>query len=288
MKSIDTLIPDVEALFGGHNLSDEVTKFADKLGLVFVSRFAEYAEERKPYLRLSNIGKPLRQLWYQLKGYEGEPLPAAAKMKFLYGDVLEELLLFLAVEAGHSVQRIHEKVEVDGVQGSIDAVIDGVLVDCKSCSSYSFRKFQERTIVTDDPFGYIAQLSSYSAGLGGISGAFWAIDKVLGHMTLCRFTKEELLEFDVSGRIEAARKSLESDTAPERCYEDVPEGKSGNRRLGITCSYCAYKFGCWSDANDGAGLKVFSYSTGPKFLTHIEREPRVDVFDKFPKKDNNG
>lgn len=284
MKSIDTLIPDVESLFNGHILG-AVEKFSDKLVQVFVSRFAEYAEERKPYLRLSNVGKPLRQLWYQLKGYEGEPLPAAAKMKFLYGDVLEELLLFLAVEAGHNVERIHEKVEVDGVQGSIDAVIDDVLVDCKSCSSYSFRKFQERTVVTDDPFGYLAQLSSYSAGLGNLDGAFWAIDKVLGHMTLCRFTKEELSDFDVQGRIDAARKSLESNNPPERCYEDVPEGKSGNRRLGIGCSYCPYKFGCWSDVNDGQGLRVYAYSTGPKFLTHIIREPRVEAFDKFPVKD---
>jgi hypothetical protein len=284
MKTIDTLISDVEALFEGHSIETGIEKFSDKLVSVFVTRFADYAEERKPTLRLSNIGKPLRQLWYQLKGYEGEALPAAAKMKFLYGDVLEELLLFLAVEAGHTVERLQQEVRVDGIKGHIDAVIDGVLVDCKSCSSFSFKKFESKSLVDDDPFGYVAQLSGYSIALGGIDAAFWAVDKVLGHMCLCRFSKEELSEYDVSGRIEAARESLKSDDPPARCYEDIAEGKSGNRRLGIGCSYCPYKFECWKDANDGQGLRVFSYSTGPKFLTHIEREPRVDAFDKFPTK----
>ena len=37
--------------------------------------------------------------------------------------------------------------------------------------------------------------------------------------------------------------------------------------LGITsldtgCIYCNYKHDCWSDANDGKGLRIFKYSTG--------------------------
>ena len=36
------------------------------------------------------------------------------------------------------------------------------------------------------------------------------------------------------------------------------------------------KFDCWSDANDGKGLRVFNYSTGKRYLTKVEKEPNVD------------
>ncbi len=46
-------------------------------------------------------------------------------------------------------------------------------------------------------------------------------------------------------------------------------------KLSVGCSYCAYKNDCWSDANDGHGLRKFIYSKGPRWLTKVVSEPNV-------------
>lgn len=284
MKSIDTLVSDIQELFGGVTLSDALEGFSKKLGETFLQRFSDYASERKPALRMSNIGRPLRQLWYEMRGFKGEELSPETKLKFLYGDIIEDLILFLAVEAGHEVTRLQEEIEVDGIKGHIDCFIDGVLVDVKSCSTRSFDKFKTGSLFDDDPFGYIAQLSGYAAATRADRAGFLAIGKEMGKVT---FLEIPIGEYDVPGRIRLVKAAIESDEAPERCYEDIPDGKSGNRRLSVGCSYCAHKFRCWADANEGKGLQTFYYSTGPRYLTHVAKEPRVEKFDptyNFPTK----
>lgn len=265
---------DIQSLFSGKELLN-VSNFTEALGTKIYNRFLEHMKEREPYLRLSSIGKPSRQLWYDLKGYKAEALGPDTKMKFLFGDILEELLLFLAKESGHSVERLQEKVELDGVPGSIDAVIDGVLVDSKSASTYSWNKFNDGRLYQDDPFGYIFQLASYSEAIGGYDGAFLVIDKTLGKLCLDRYSKERLKEFNARKKIQEVREAQKSDTPPPRCYEDEAHQKSGNRRLGVGCSFCGHKFECHKDSNDGRGLRVFQYSSGPIFLTKVVKEPNT-------------
>ena len=62
---------------------------------------------------------------------------------------------------------------------------------------------------------------------------------------------------------------------PPRCYEDVEDGSSGNRKLCVECSYCAFKVDCWQDVNNGSGLRKFIYSSGPRWLTVVKKEPNV-------------
>lgn len=286
LKSIDTLIPDIEKLFDGHIIGgDNLAIFGKELTGNMSRRFEEYGGERRRTLRLSNIGKPLRQLWFDIKG-DGprEPLPPEAKFKFLYGDILEAFVVMLAQEAGHEVSRMQEEVRVDGVVGHIDGVIDGWLVDAKSCSTHSFAKFKSGSVLQDDPFGYVGQLAGYARALG-LPAAWVAIDKVTGHLCLMKLPQERIDEYDVEARIVTCRETLSRDEPPsEKCYPDVPKGVSktapfgnGNRGLGTGCSYCPHKRTCWKDANDGAGLRTFLYSTGPEFLTYVApgKEPRV-------------
>ena len=47
-----------------------------------------------------------------------------------------------------------KEVEVDGVRGHIDCLIDGWLVDVKSCSQGAFPKFKDGDVFTNDPFAY--------------------------------------------------------------------------------------------------------------------------------------
>lgn len=280
-RLIDTLVEDIQALFtNGHTCDPaNVEAFGSRLAETVSKRLQEVRNEaagREGNLRLSSIGKPDRQLYYSIHGSGGggEVLGASTRFKFLYGDILEELLLFLARESGHTVTDEQKEVEVNGVLGHIDAIIDGVVVDVKSASSQAFKRFDEK-LDSDDPFSYIEQLSGYSVGLGGLDGGFLVVDKMLGHLRYVPVDAETMRRIDVPARIDHLKEVMASDVLPERCYEPVPEGKSGNMKLPVGCSYCSHKFHCWADANDGIGLRSFLYASGPTHLTTVVSEPKV-------------
>lgn len=251
-----------------------VQKFGGQIGEVLTKRLSGKDTRDHTILTMSSIGRPLRQLWYQLKGYPGEELTGQTIFKFLYGDVIEALVLVLAEASGHKVERLQEEISVDGVKGHIDAVIDGVLVDVKSCSPYSFDKFEDKTLFQNDPFGYIGQLSGYCRATN-LPGYFIAVEKVNGRLCILELPKEKIDEYDVRDRIKKISQASSRDTPPERCYPDEPDGKSGNRKLSVGCSYCSHRFECWKESNGGRGLQVYFYSTGPRYLTEVVREPKV-------------
>lgn len=240
-------------------------------------RLSAAAEPRKPTLRMSNLGRPDRQLWYQFHPSETDPveeLEPHTHLKFLIGDIYESVLLFLAECAGHEVSDQQAEVEVDGIKGHIDAVIDGHVVDVKSASTFAFKKFKNGTLADDDPFGYIEQISGYSTALGK-PGAFLAGDKQNGHITLLQIPPEDVEGLKIRDRIEHIKEAVKSEVEPDRCYEPQPEGMSGNMALAVGCSYCPFKHRCWADANNGVGIRTFLYSTGPKHLVEVVKEPKV-------------
>lgn len=274
MKHISTLVKDIQdRLTSGQPFEEGAVKqFGESLAKKLVDRLAR--EPDRPTLRLSNLGTPCeRKLWYSINRPElAEPIGASARLKFLFGDILEEFLLFLARAAGHSVSREQEEVNLHGVKGHIDGFIDNELVDCKSASSFGFKKFEAGGPTrSDDPFGYLTQLDGYihadtSGDTVGTRGHFLAVDKQLGHIALSTHDKTDT---DYEKLVAQKREMLEKPIPPPRGYHDEPDGKSGNRKLGIACSYCAYKQSCWP------GLRSFVYSRGPVFLTHVARTPDV-------------
>ncbi len=279
--SIDTLVDDIYGLFGKEqvDVSPELLgKFSSELSDLVAGRLKREESEKKT-LRFSNIGRPDRQLWYDINWTgELEALPPATLIKFMYGDILEHLLLLFARQAGHTVEFEQAEVELEGIKGHPDAVIDGVVVDVKSASSYSFEKFRSGSLLQEgnDPFGYLGQLAGYVEAINpGADGAFLAIDKTLGKICLLRIPNEVLKQYEVKKRINHIKDVVAEPEPPARCYSPKPEGKSGNFVLATGCSYCNHKVHCWADANNGAGLRTFLYSNGPKFFTHVEKEPRV-------------
>ena len=54
------------------------------------------------------------------------------------------------------------------------------------------------------------------------------------------------------------------------CYEPVPEGVKGNKKLNKNCTYCQFKFKCFDS------LRVFKYAKGPVFLSKVVVEPKVE------------
>lgn len=268
---------------GADLTEDQVENFGKELSQIIFQRLTE-KRDRPFTLRMSNLGKGARQLWYERKYGNVEKFEGKTLIKFLIGDITEHLLLFLAEVGGHSVTHKQMEVAVDGVKGHIDADIDGVTVDAKSASAHAFRKFKDRTLADNDSFGYIEQLSGYCIARD-TDGAFLAMDKVTGELTVYPLSREEAGQLDIHGRIAYLKEVVHSDVIPDRCYPDEPEGASGNRKLGVNCSYCQSKDKCWEDANGGLGLRTFLYSRGPVFLTHVAKEPKVYESVQFPTKE---
>lgn len=276
MKTIDTLVEDIYKLFDPSYQHDfdptNIQDFGQKVAHHVANRISE--QRSKPTLRMSNLGKPDRRLWLDINKPElAEPMGPAQYIKFLFGDILEELLLFLSKEAGHTVEGEQDTVDIDGVIGHRDAVIDGVLTDVKSASSYSYKTFKNGDLANNDKFGYIDQINQYLyAGADDPIiqdkdvAAFLVIDKQNGNICLDKHSKNGK---DYDALVAEKRDMLASDTIPAPCYDPVPEGKSGNMKLGVECSYCPFKKTCYPN------LRTFAYSFGPVFLTEVKKEPRV-------------
>jgi len=282
MKTIDTLVEDIYNLFEPSIINQISEKDLEKHLKEFTKNVTNNIKtvlneqpRKKRKLSLSSIGKPTRQLWYDKhSNSEARPLAPSTRIKFLYGHILEDLLILLSRVAGHTVTEEQKQVEVEGIKGHQDCKIDGVLVDCKSASGFAFKKFANNRLADDDPFGYIAQISAYSEGNGVNEAYFLAIDKQHGNIALTRVHDMEMI--NAKERVQYLKGALDSKTIPDRCYSDIPEGVSGNRKLAIGCVFCPHKRECWSDANQGKGLRAFKYEKGPTYLTQVSKEPRVE------------
>lgn len=269
MAKINTLVADIHKIFTEYKKpsDEEILSFALSLAKTVGSKFG-----RKPFaasLWMSNIGsKCQRKLWYSVHQHEkAEQLPPSSSIKFLFGDILEELLLFLAKVAGHNVSDRQKSVELDGVRGRLDCRIDNELVDVKSSSSFGMAKFQGGGLHSDDPFGYLDQLGVYAAVEGDSRGHFLVVDKQLGHLELSSYAFAGM--GDIRDKIAAAKATIAKTEPPERGFADVKDGESGNRKLGTACSYCAFKSHCWPN------LRTFIYSRGPVYLTRVSLLPKV-------------
>jgi len=161
----------------------------------------------------------------------------------------------------------------------MDCKIDGVLTDVKSASPYGFKKFKDGSLINDDPFGYIDQIKGYAHSENTTDVGWLVMDKTNGHLTYLKYDMADesqwywskLNFFSITERIKNIKRVVKSESPPTRCYGHIPDGKSGNMKLPVGCSYCAYKRECWKDA----GLRTFIYSTGPRYLTYVAREPDV-------------
>jgi hypothetical protein len=227
---------------------------------------------------MSNLGSPCKKkLHYEYHHAEkGEPIGPEPLLNFLYGDVIELLYLMLARAAGHKVEGEQDVLKIGELEGSRDCVIDGVTVDVKSANGRSYSKFDKGELEGDDPFGYITQLQCYLEGgkddplvKDKDRAAFFAINKERGGCCLLWITKDRFTNWErtATATIDTVVRAG-PDTPPDRGLEDVPEGKSGNRKLAVTCSYCAFKEDCWD-------YRTFLYARGPVFLTKVEQTPKV-------------
>lgn len=273
---LNTLVQDIyDLLESGKANLDPV-----RLSNMIVTKLDQ--QDNKLTLRMSKAGeKCLRKLWYGVNSPEkAEPLPGRVRLHFLNGDLAEETILSLVEQLpNHTIVGRQEEVEIDGVKGHIDGIIDGTVVDVKSANSRGMEKFKYHKLDTDDPFGYRDQLELYYEALkddprvtekGKV--AFLAYDKELGHLILDEYPVRNKPWKEILQNIKT---ELGKPEPPKRYYTDEKDGESGNRQLCLQCRYCDYKNECWKDSNGGAGLRKFLSSQGPKWLTKVLKQPKI-------------
>jgi len=297
MKTIDTLVFDMMQVVEGLGGWDTtVTKFmAEGIANIAEDRFSK-PQEVRTHLSPSMIGHPCwRNTWYKINTpHDVEKLDAEILGTFFYGDLLEYVTIALAIAAGHKVTGLQEKLDIHGLPGSGDCVIDGVVVDVKSASMMSFVKFKKHQLKgynkfdkkkstnvwvpakEVDSFGYISQLSSYLYGYRNNpavvyknKAAFLVVrkDRFVVCLDMYDLTEEVAnKEKEVDGI-----RDITAGPIPPRGFSPVSDGASGNMMLGTVCKYCGFKAKCYPD------LRTFIYAAGPRYLTTVVKRPQEHI-----------
>lgn len=277
MKSIHTLTFDIQELIR----NKEKGWFDDQLAQCLSSDIARRLKTQlgettqRNTLRLSRMGATCPcALWYSIHHPElAEPLPPWAEVKYSFGHIIEALVLTLARAAGHTVEGEQDELELDGIRGHRDCVIDGCTVDIKSSSSIGFKKFKTMDYSLVDSFGYLDQLDGYTVAAADDplvkvkdKAYILVVDKQLGHMHLYEHT---IREARIRSRI-STYKGIVGQPAPPCCEcGTVPEGASGNIKLDTRASYSPFKYCCFPS------LRTFIYERGPVYLSKVVRKPEV-------------
>ena len=203
-------------------------------------------------LRMSNVGRPTCQLWYEKNKPEvALPKPTTFIMNMMLGDIVEAvfkgLLTEAEVEYGDDGQ---VTLELDGasINGTYDIDVDGAVDDIKSASDWSYKnKFASYESLSEgDSFGYIGQLAGYAKASGKKAGGWWVVNKANG-----QFKYVPASGIDVDQEVEKIQSTVDKvkEDKFERCYEPVREtfrGKeTGNTILNPNCKFCSYRFDCW-------------------------------------------
>jgi len=278
MTKINTLIKDMEDTILGLKGWDHIVglRMGDAIAKTAYKRFKEPQKPRS-YLSFSSIGSPCkRKLWYKINEPKvAKPLGASDLLKFFYGDMLEELILSIAKVSGHQVTGEQDRMYIGSMAGHRDAVIDGMTIDVKSASPYSFKKFDEGNLRDQDPFGYISQLSSYVYAAKDdplvtdkTHGAFLVVDKVSGKLCLDVYDFSEEIE-KKEKEINKVKRMVKGEI-PDRGFEPVPQSKtSPNKKLHPSCGFCEFNKKCWPEA------RRFVYKTGDVLLVDVVSQPNV-------------
>lgn len=281
-KQLNQLIPDIYEVFSEEHVvcEENLNTFAHNIKEALVRSIEEANQNREFTLRMSKIGVPDRKIWYEANIEPNPDAPVGIDpvlaIKFLYGHILEELILFLVRESGHKVEGEQDELDIGGVKGHRDCKIDGITIDVKSASRFGFEKFKNGTILTqgDDPFGYVPQISGYVQADGGDKGGFLVINKESGELALLLVESIDMI--NAEQRITDLKGIVERKEPPENlCYNPVPMGKAGNISIHKNCTYCKFKELCFKDSNNGMGLRKFQYANGVTYLTEVVKPPNV-------------
>ena len=122
-KNLTTVVDDIyetlSCLCDSEDLEipdEHIEEFGERIKVALKNWSTPHKE--KASLRMSIIGRPMRRLWYDLKNgnLAFNRTHPSVFIKFLYGHILEELVLLLVKLSGHEVEDEQKEIEVDGVK----------------------------------------------------------------------------------------------------------------------------------------------------------------------------
>ena len=229
-------------------------------------------------LRMSNIGRPTCQLWFQ-KNHPDKalPKPSTFVMNMMIGDIVEAVFKGLLKAANVEFEDTDKVSLTVGdsndtrVSGSYDLVLDGAVDDVKSASPWSYQnKFDSfGTLAKGDGFGYVGQLAGYAKASGKRVGGWWVVNKGNGEF---KYVPADGLDLDKE--LDKIKSTVETVNNNEfkRCFSPVPEffrGKpTGNKVLNDNCRFCDFRYECWPTMVEEPSR--ISKAKDPKTVAYIE------------------
>lgn len=215
----------------------------------------QFNKEQEPFrLRMSNIGKPIRELWLD-KTYGRVSLDPYTKVKMIYGDIIENLGVFLLRASGCAIDSIDKKVELNVVgeviSGELDIVVGGKYYDIKSASKYSYNsKFTDfQRLCENDDFGYIAQNEGYARADNIPNGGWLVFNKETGEFKIVEAPNRYEPAYE---QIKQTVTFFKKDNKPPNCpgveEESFYKKKTGRIIIGSKCLYCDHKQKCHPEA----------------------------------------
>ena len=265
---------------GKSSMSKETIKQVSKDIEETLSRqFGSRTKRDKFKLRMSNVGRPTCQLWFEKnKPEKALPRPTTFVMNMMIGDIIEAIFKGLLKEAGVKYENSDKvKLDLDGTQieGTYDLVINDAVDDIKSASNWSYiNKFDSfEKLKESDGFGYIAQLAGYAKASNKKAGGWWVVNKANGDFKYVPATS-----LDIEQECTNIKNTISKieDNKFERCFEPIDEtfrGKpTGNKILNDGCIFCAFRYECWESLQDLPSL--VSQAQTKKIVPYISIKER--------------
>lgn len=234
-----------------------LTKFGNETQAALKKHFEQEPRIFKP--SMSNVGRPLCQLQMELK--HGSSSSGQDINKFLFGDIVEDILFFLIYASGLEVVSEQEEVSLQIGKHKLNGTLDIILningehkvYDVKSASDYSFKTKMNNTythFIENDTYGYNEQLFAYSEAKKLKAGGFIINNKSTGDIGVLEVpNNQDELRLQALKKIEYNLDNLNSPF--KRSFSDVSElfkkKPTGNKCLTLACDFCNYKQECWPD-----------------------------------------
>ena len=252
------------------NIEQVATDIKDALNRQFNTK-----RDEKFRLRMSNIGRPSCQLWFEKNKPETAlPKPTTFIMNMMIGDIVEAVFKAILRESNVKFENSEDvTLEIDEkttISGSYDLVMNDAVDDIKSASDWSYKyKFDSyESLHSGDSFGYVGQLAGYAKASNKKAGGWWVVNKANGHFKYVRANIDMDKELD---KIKKNIKETESDELV-RCFEPEPEmfrGKpTGNMVLNKNCTFCSYRQSCWENLKELPAQ--MSQAKEPKMIQYVK------------------
>ena len=253
-----------------------INKVADDIKSAMQRQFSGGNKKDEFRLRMSNVGRPTCQLWFEKNHPEKAlPKPTTFIMNMMLGDIDEAVIKALLTEAGVTYEdnsKVTLKLEDDEITGEYDLVIDDAVDDVKSASDWSYRnKFASYdTLAQGDSFGYVSQLAGYARAADKKAGGWWVVNKANGEF---KYVKADI---DLDEEITKIQHTVDTLNENEfkRCFEPVPEKwrgkKTGNMVLNDNCRFCSYKYACFPTLEEKPAK--FSQAKEPRTVAYVTQQ----------------